>query len=63
MTITPKRCLHAANYREQPDLTCCRNCRHSRPANMTWSRVWCSRTSNNDTVSDTGICDEFELLR
>jgi hypothetical protein len=55
-----KGSLYANGYREQPELSCCRNCRHSRPANMTWSKVRCDQTRNEDEVSDTCICDRYE---
>lgn len=53
--------LTKLNYREQDDLPCCGNCKHGW-FNSDYDSQWleCIKTTRNQDVSVTGICDEFE---
>lgn len=53
--------LRKLNYREQPELRCCDNCKHGN-WNSDYNSQWleCTLTTKNQDVSTTGVCDEFE---
>lgn len=52
------------NYREQPELKCCENCKN---ANIHYDYCGCDLTKEElgyDTeVLFTGICDDFEMIK
>lgn len=48
--------LQRTTYREQPDLRCCRNCRHAFRGTMVHCRVCVPER----VVSDTAVCDAYE---
>ena len=48
------------NYREQPELKCCQNCKHGHE-NSDWEQQWleCVLT-NYPIVNYTSVCDKYE---
>jgi hypothetical protein len=49
------------NYREQPELPCCDNCKHCY-INSDYETWWseCGATKEYQGVSQTAICDKYE---
>jgi hypothetical protein len=57
MSETPESNLRAQNYREQPELRCCVNCRHCVLSGGEWC---CSLTAMWQWVCEACICDRYE---
>jgi len=49
------------NYREQPEIKCCGNCKHHDKTDYQCWEVFCSiKGQSIDYISITGICDKWE---
>lgn len=59
MTETIEKSLSEANYRTQPRLPCCRNCRYSRGEGVLWENLCCTITPNGAGVGSADICDRY----